>query len=65
MRQMTDQLLAENQSTTFNCLINESHFMGGLRKNRLTIEWFHNGFPIVPILMSRKDRHRFKILNTE
>lgn len=56
---MTDRLISELHSISFICLNKDSN------SGHSIIEWFRNGHPIVPLLMDRKDRHRFKISNNE
>lgn len=61
LRPMVDQLIAVNKSATFYCLIPETNNA----KIRTTLEWFHDGRPLVPLLLSRVDRRRIKITSNE
>lgn len=61
LQPLIDQLVGINSTVTFSCLIPETNNI----KIRTSIEWFHNGQPLVPLLLSRVDRRRIKITSNE
>lgn len=77
LRSLTDQLIAINESVTFQCQLFRDWSGGGSgsggggttgsngANGKTTIEWFHDGFPIVPVLMPRDDRRRYRLSNYE
>lgn len=61
LQPLTDQLVAINSTVTFSCLTPEPNNV----KIRTSIEWFHDGRLLVPLLLSRTDRRRIKITSNE
>lgn len=55
LRPMVDQRAATNTSASFECAVTNRN------NGHLSIEWFHDGQPIAPLLMPATDRKRFKI----
>lgn len=64
LRPLEDQLVAANHSATFRCLVNTLS-RGDVHASGLSIEWFHDAKPLVPLLMRREDRQRFKLADNE
>ncbi|KAH7730636.1 CRE-RIG-6 protein [Aphelenchoides avenae] len=59
LQSLTDQLVAVNATITFTCAV--SNVMG----HHVSVEWFRNGTPIVPLLLGRDDRHRYFVRGHE
>jgi hypothetical protein len=55
---LIDQLVAVNSTVSLLCKVADS---GGL----IQVEWFRNGSPLSPLLLSEKERHRFLIADNE
>uniref|UniRef100_A0A7E4WCE2 Down syndrome cell adhesion molecule-like protein Dscam2 n=1 Tax=Panagrellus redivivus TaxID=6233 RepID=A0A7E4WCE2_PANRE len=55
LRPLIQKRIAVNTSTTFECLISNRN------SGQVSIEWFHDGQPIAPLLMPASDRRRFKV----
>ncbi|KAI1716670.1 immunoglobulin domain-containing protein [Ditylenchus destructor] len=64
LRPLEDQLVAANHSATFRCIVNTLSG-GDVHTSGLSIEWFHDGKPLVPLLMRREDRQRFRLADNE
>lgn len=62
LQPLTDKLVAINSTVTFLCLFTVRN---NGKNHRISIEWFYNGKPFVPLLLSRFDRQRIKILNNK
>uniref|UniRef100_A0A914HVU1 Uncharacterized protein n=1 Tax=Globodera rostochiensis TaxID=31243 RepID=A0A914HVU1_GLORO len=55
LRPLTSRMVAPGHSTTFQCPIADGAGMESL------VEWFHDGVPLVPLLLNEADRRRFKL----
>uniref|UniRef100_A0AC34GP16 Uncharacterized protein n=1 Tax=Panagrolaimus sp. ES5 TaxID=591445 RepID=A0AC34GP16_9BILA len=55
LKPLINQRIATNTSANFECIAASQY------SNQVTIEWFHNGQPISPLLMPAAERKRFKI----
>jgi len=54
---LIDQLIAPNSTASLHCQIPDS---GGIQ-----VEWFRNGSPLSPLLLTEQERKRFLIAGNE